>query len=59
MPDPAALLPADFMRPANRTPPVGGAYSRRFTGYTGLFFDEFANDSAWLRETAVVRLPPL
>ena len=47
------------MRPANRTPPAAGAYSRRFTGYAGLFFDEFARDSAWLRETAVVRLPPL
>lgn len=25
----------------------------------GLFFDEFAPDSAWIREEAVVRLPPL
>ena len=47
------------MRPAHHTPPAGGAYSRRFTDYTGLFFDEFASDSAWIRETAHVRLPPL
>lgn len=47
------------MSPANRTPPAGGAYSRRFTGYAGLFFDDFASESAWLRETAVVHLPPL
>ena len=40
-------------------PPLGGAYSRRFTGFTGLFFDEFATDSAWMRERATVRLPPL
>ncbi len=47
------------MRSAHRTPPAGGAYSRRFTDYAGLFFDEFALDSAWIRETARVRLPPL
>lgn len=46
------------MRPAHSTPPVGGAYSRRFTDYTGLFFDEFATDSAWIRETARMHLPP-
>ena len=40
-------------------PPQGGAYSRRFTGFTGLFFDEFAPNSAWIREIATVRLPPL
>ena len=32
---------------------------RRWTGYDGLFFDEFAPDSAWIREQAVVRLPKL
>ncbi|MSU22387.1 MAG: glycosyltransferase [Opitutus sp.] len=47
------------MRPAHHTPPAGGAYSRRFTDYTGLFFDEFASDSAWIRETAHAHLPPL
>ncbi|HXA15106.1 MAG TPA: glycosyltransferase [Opitutaceae bacterium] len=32
---------------------------RRWTGYDGLFFDEFAPDSAWIRELAVVRLPKM
>jgi glycosyltransferase involved in cell wall biosynthesis len=32
---------------------------RRWAGYDGLFFDEFAFDSAWIREQAVVRLPKL
>jgi glycosyltransferase involved in cell wall biosynthesis len=41
------------------TPPFGGAFARRFTRYSGLFFDEFAANSAWIRETAVVRLPPM
>jgi len=41
------------------TPPYGGAFRRRFTGYSGLYFDEFATDSAWLRETAVIHLPPV
>ena len=47
------------MRPASRTPPAGGAFNRRVTHYAGLFFDEFAADSAWLRATASIRLPPL
>ena len=47
------------MRSAHRTPPAGGAYSRRFTDYAGLFFDEFATDSAWIREAGMVHLPPL
>jgi len=42
-----------------RTAPFGGAFSRRFTRYSGLYFDEFATNSAWLRETAVVKLPPM
>ena len=42
-----------------RTPPFGGAFTRRFTRYSGLYFDEFAADSAWIREDAVVRLPPM
>jgi len=41
------------------TPPYGGAFARRFTRYTGLFFDEFATNSAWTRETATIRLPPM
>jgi glycosyltransferase involved in cell wall biosynthesis len=32
---------------------------RRWWGYQGIFFDEFASDSAWIRETGTVRLPPL
>ena len=47
------------MRSAHRTPPAGGAYSRRFSHYAGLFFDEFDAQSAWIRENAIVRLPPL
>lgn len=33
--------------------------ARRWTSFSGLFFDEFCPDSAWIREHAVVRLPPL
>ncbi|PTX97732.1 glycosyltransferase [Opitutus sp. ER46] len=44
---------------ASRTPPAGGAYSRRFSHYSGLFFDDFDQASAWIREAASVRLPPL
>ncbi len=39
--------------------PFGGAFARRFTRYSGLFFDQFATNSAWMRETAVIRLPPV
>jgi glycosyltransferase involved in cell wall biosynthesis len=46
------------MRPAHSAP-ADGAFSRRFTAYAGIYFDEFATDSAWLRETGTVRLPPL
>jgi glycosyltransferase involved in cell wall biosynthesis len=42
-----------------RTPPFGGAFVRRFTRYSGIYFDEFATNSAWIRETAVLRLPPM
>ena len=47
------------MRHAHRTPPAGGAYSRRFTDYAGIFFDDYAPDSAWLRDRATLHLPPL
>ncbi len=43
----------------SRPTPAGGAFSRRFTSYAGLFYDEFDAGSAWIRETAAVRLPPL
>jgi glycosyltransferase involved in cell wall biosynthesis len=46
------------MRPAHSAP-ADGAFSRRFTAYAGIYFDEFATDSAWLRETGALRLPPL
>ncbi len=41
------------------TPPYGGAFARRFTRFSGVYFDTFAVDSAWIRETAQVRLPPI
>jgi hypothetical protein len=40
------------MPTVSRTPPFGGAFARRFTHYTGIFFDDYATDSAWIRETA-------
>ena len=40
-------------------PPFGGAFSRRFTRYSGIYFDDFSQDSAWIREAGVVRLPPM
>lgn len=42
-----------------RTPPAGGAFSRRFTAFAGLYYDDFDQGSAWLREHGTVRLPPL
>jgi glycosyltransferase involved in cell wall biosynthesis len=47
------------MSSLQRTPPFGGAFLRRFTRFSGLFFDEFATDSAWIRDSASVRLPPM
>jgi glycosyltransferase involved in cell wall biosynthesis len=47
------------MRSASRPLPSGGAFSRRFTSYAGLFFDEFDPNSAWIRERGIVHLPPL
>jgi glycosyltransferase involved in cell wall biosynthesis len=41
-----------------RSTPPGPASSWRFSHFTGLFFDEFASDSAWIREEAVLQLPP-
>ncbi len=42
-----------------RTPPAGGAFSRRFTAFSGLHYDDFHPGSAWIREHGAVRLPPL
>jgi len=36
-----------------------GDFVRRTARSHGLFFDEFANDSAWIKEEATVHLPPL
>jgi glycosyltransferase involved in cell wall biosynthesis len=47
------------MSSSPRTPPASGAFARRFTAYSGLFFDQFDPNSAWIRERATVRLPPL
>jgi glycosyltransferase involved in cell wall biosynthesis len=47
------------MSSSPRTPPTGGTFSRRFTAYEGLFFDQFEPNSAWIRERGSVRLPPL
>jgi hypothetical protein len=47
------------MRSAPRHPPAGGAYSQRFTDYAGIFFDDYAPDSAWIRERGTIHLPPL
>ena len=47
------------MRSDRRSPSASGVPSRRLAHYEGLFFDEFVPDSAWIRETAVVRLPSL
>src|SRR5437016_7976017 len=47
------------MSSSPRTPPSGGAFSRRFTAYTGIFFDQFDASSAWIRERARLNLPPL
>jgi len=45
------------MRPASSTF-IGPASLGRLSRYTGLYFDEFAIDSAWIREHAELRLPP-
>jgi len=45
------------MRAARPTSP-GAASTWRFSHYAGLYFDEFDPASAWIRETAELRLPP-
>ena len=42
-----------------RNIPSGGTRSGRFTDFSGIFFDEFSRDSAWIREEGQIRLPPL
>jgi glycosyltransferase involved in cell wall biosynthesis len=36
-----------------------GNARRRWTSYAGLYHDEFAPDSVWLRDSARIQLPPL
>ena len=47
------------MPPARSLPSAVGPSSRRLAHYEGLFFDEFSSESAWIRERALLRLPPL
>ena len=47
------------MSTLQRTPPYGGAFLRRFTRFTGIYFDAFSVDSAWIRECGWIRLPPM
>lgn len=44
------------MRPSAQPQP-GGSFRSRFAAYAGLFFDEFAPDSFWIRERARIELP--
>ncbi|MBX3750010.1 MAG: glycosyltransferase family 4 protein [Opitutaceae bacterium] len=46
------------MRPVPQPIP-GGSFRARFAAFAGLFFDEFAPDSCWIRESARVELPAL
>jgi len=43
----------------HRLTPKAGAFKRHFTDYTGIFFDEFSESSAWIREIGDIRLPTL
>lgn len=44
------------MRPASPTPSSGGSW--RAHSFSGLYFDNFDTDSAWIREQAMLQLPP-
>lgn len=46
------------MRTADSTNP-GGFTRRHLSHYEGLYFDEFCTDSAWIREAALLQLPPI
>jgi glycosyltransferase involved in cell wall biosynthesis len=48
-----------FQMLSNRSPQAEGVYVRRSSRTQGLFFDEFANDSAWIRDAASLQFPPL
>jgi glycosyltransferase involved in cell wall biosynthesis len=47
------------MRTVRCPPSAAGSPARRLAHTEGLYFDEFADDSAWIREHALLRLPPL
>lgn len=53
---PRLSLPAHLMRSASSH--SRGAASWRSPSHTGLFFDDFATDSAWIREEGRLQLPP-
>jgi glycosyltransferase involved in cell wall biosynthesis len=46
------------MRPVAQTTP-GGSFRSHFAAFEGLYSDEFAPDSVWLRDRARIQLPPL
>lgn len=46
------------MRPVAQPTP-GGSFRSHFAAFEGLYFDEFAPDSVWLRDRARIQLPPL
>ncbi len=46
------------MRPVAQLP-SGGSFRSHFAAFAGLFFDEFAPDSFWIREAARIELPGL
>ncbi len=52
-------MPKPLAQSSATPAPEGGAFARRWSGYAGIFFDEFATDSAWIREVGTIRLPPL
>ncbi len=56
---PLSLAALPSFRSTSRSSPDGGAFSRRFASYDGLFFDELERESAWLREIGTIQLPPL
>jgi glycosyltransferase involved in cell wall biosynthesis len=45
--------------PRKPTATAGGPLTRRFTQCEGIFFDAFAESSAWIREKGRLTLPPL
>lgn len=44
---------------SSQKPPSGGHYTRRWTRYGGIYFDDCAVESAWIRERGLIHLPRL